>query len=508
MAKLIRLHEIDNVAITLEAIESQQEVSLGGLSLVTSGPVGAMHKVATAAIPKGERILKYGQFIGYAAEDIQPGEHVHTHNCVVGDFEKDYGFCRNVTPTDFVSEESRATFDGFRRVSGKVGTRNYIGILTTVNCSATVAKQIAASFSYPGALDDYPNVDGVVALTHESGCGMRADGEGYDVLRRTFEGYVTHPNFGGVLLVGLGCETMQVQKVLDDSGLSESESFSTYTIQDVGGTRMAVEQGVARVRTLLPIVNAYEREPCPVTELVLAVQCGGSDAMSGVTANPALGAAADILVRNGGTVIYSETPEIFGAEHLLTRRAETPELAESLLERIRWWEGYTQKHGFELNNNPSPGNKAGGLTTILEKSLGAQAKAGTTNLRGVFLYAEAVNTKGLVFMDSPGFDPVSVTGQVASGANVVCFTTGRGSAFGFKPVPSIKLASNTAIYKHMEEDIDINCGAITDGEHTVHSLGEEIFESILAIASGKPSKSESLGYGDAEFNPWKIGAVV
>lgn len=508
MAKLILLHELDNVAIALESLVPLQQVMVNGAEIVARQAIDAMHKVAVANIAKGDRILKYGQFIGYAAEDISAGEHVHTHNCVVGDFEKDYGFCRNVTPTEYVSPEVQATFKGFRRINDKIGTRNYIGILTTVNCSATVAKQVAAAFSYPGALDDYPNVDGVVALTHESGCGMRADGDGYDVLRRTFEGYVTHPNFGGVMLVGLGCETMQVQKVLEDSGLAESESFSTYTIQGVGGTRLAVEKGVAKVRELLPIVNQYERETCPASELTLAVQCGGSDAMSGVTANPALGAAADILIRHGGTVIYSETPEIFGAEHLLTRRAETPELAESLLDRVRWWESYTSKHGFELNNNPSPGNKAGGLTTILEKSLGAQAKAGTTNMTGVYLYAEKVDKKGLVFMDSPGFDPVSVTGQVASGANVVCFTTGRGSAFGFKPVPSIKLASNSTIYKHMEEDIDINCGAILEGAHTVHSSGEEIFNTILAIASGQPSKSEALGYGDSEFNPWKIGAVV
>lgn len=508
MAKLILLHELDNVAIALEPLTPLQHVAVGGVSLIARQAIDAMHKIAVTPIPEGERILKYGQFIGYAAKDIEPGDHVHTHNCVVGDFEKDYGFCRDVVPTPFVMPEARATFDGYRRLNGAVGTRNYIGILTTVNCSATVAKQIANAFSYPGALSGFPNVDGVVALTHESGCGMRADGDGYDVLRRTFEGYVTHPNFGGVLLVGLGCETMQVQKVLEDSGLAESETFSTYTIQNVGGTRHAVEKGIARVRELLPQVNDNQREQCPASELTLAVQCGGSDAMSGVTANPALGAAADILVRHGGTVIYSETPEIFGAEHLLTRRAETPEIAKSLLERVKWWEGYTSKHGFELNNNPSPGNKAGGLTTILEKSLGAQAKAGTTNMTGVYLYAEKVDKKGLVFMDSPGFDPVSVTGQVASGANVVCFTTGRGSAFGFKPVPSIKLASNSAIYKHMEEDIDINCGAILDGEHTVHSSGEEIFKTILAIASGQPSKSEALGYGDSEFNPWKIGAVV
>jgi len=328
------------------------------------------------------------------------------------------------------------------------------------------------------------------------------------ILKRTFEGYVRHPNFGGILLVGLGCETMQVKKLLEETGLKDSDTFLAYTIQEVGGTRPAVEKGVEFIKSLLPKLNACQREECPASELMLAVQCGGSDAFSGITANPALGAASDILVRHGGTVIYSETPEIYGAEHLLTRRARSPEVAEKLLERIKWWETYTRQHGFELNNNPSPGNKVGGLSTILEKSLGAQTKSGSTTMVGVYEYAEPVLQKGLVFMDSPGFDPVSVTGQVASGANIVCFTTGRGSTFGFKPVPSIKLASNTALFKSMGEDIDVNCGAILDGEHTVVSSGEEIFKEIISIASGARSKSELLGYGDVEFNPWKIGAVV
>lgn len=508
MSKLIHLHQRDNVAIAVVDIAAGEELAIGSGQLVAAEAIDAMHKIAVTHIRQGDAITKYGQFIGYAAADIEPGHHVHTHNCIVGDFAKDYGFCRHAEPTDFVPEDKRASFMGYRRDSGRVGTRNYIGILTTVNCSATVARQIAAVFSYPGALDDYPNVDGVVALTHESGCGMRGEGEGYEILQRTFEGYVSHPNFGGVLLVGLGCETMQVGGVLAQAGLVETDRFKAYNIQTVGGTRQAVEQGVSYVRRMLPLVNADRRERCSAAELTLAVQCGGSDAFSGITANPALGVAGDILVRHGGTVIYSETPEIYGAEHLLTQRSATPEVAEQLLERIRWWEEYTSAHGFELNNNPSPGNKAGGLTTILEKSLGAQAKSGSTTMTAVYQYAEPVTEKGLVFMDSPGFDPVSVTGQVASGANVVAFTTGRGSAFGYKPVPSVKLASNTGIYKHMMDDIDINCGAVLDGEETLESLGEKIFRQVLAIASGERTKSEVLGYGDAEFNPWKIGAVV
>ncbi len=508
MSKLIHLHQQDNVAIAVADVAAGEEVAIDGTGLMAVEPIATMHKVAIAPIKQGDAVIKYGQFIGYAAADIQPGQHVHTHNCIVGDFAKDYGFCRHAVATDFVPDAERATFMGYRRDNGKVGTRNYIGILTTVNCSATVAKQIAAMFSYPGALDGFDHVDGVVALTHESGCGMRAEGEGYEVLQRTFEGYVGHPNFGGVLLVGLGCETMQVDKVLKQASLTESDRFKAYTIQNVGGTRAAVEQGAAHIRAMLPLVNEARREPCPASELILAVQCGGSDAFSGITANPALGVAGDILVRHGGTVVYSETPEIYGAEHLLTQRSETPQVAEQLLERIHWWEEYTRIHGFELNNNPSPGNKAGGLTTILEKSLGAQAKSGSTVMRAVYEYAEPITEKGLVFMDSPGFDPVSVTGQVASGANVVCFTTGRGSAFGYKPVPSVKLSSNTAIYQHMQDDIDINCGTMLDGEETLEQLGGRIFAEVLAVASGQLTKSEELGYGDAEFNPWKIGAVV
>ncbi|WP_045856300.1 UxaA family hydrolase [Teredinibacter purpureus] len=509
MKKLLRLHENDNVGLVLEEILAGETCcESDGASWQAVEPIPRLHKIAIVQIPQGAAILKYGQTIGYAIKPITTGEHVHSHNCSIGAVNKDYGFCRNAHATNLLPLSQQRSFHGFRRSNGRAGTRNYVGILTTVNCSATVAKQIAAHFASDQIMAEWPNVDGVVALTHDSGCGMQGQGEGYDTLRRTFEGYLRHPNFGSIMLVGLGCETMQINKVLHESGFNSADTVFAYNIQDTGGTRLAIEKGIAHLQSILPIANKSTREPIPASELSLAVQCGGSDALSGVSANPALGIAGDMLIENGGTVIYSETPEIYGAEHLLTQRASTPEVAENLLARVRWWENYTSKNGFELDNNPSPGNKQGGLTTILEKSLGAQAKSGSTTMKGVFLYAEPIVTKGLVFMDSPGFDPVSVTGQVASGANIICFTTGRGSAFGYKPVPSIKLASNSSLFTAMQEDIDINCGTVVDGNQTMEQCGTEIFERILSIASGEKTKSEQLGYGDTEFTPWKIGAVM
>ncbi len=508
MSRILQLHALDNVAVAITELPQGSVLHTGGSMHKALAFIPTMHKVAIAPIPAGQPVIKYGQPIGTALTDIAAGAHVHTHNCDANIGNKAYDFCVNRKPVQMLPEAQRAHFMGFKRPNGKAGTRNYIGILTSVNCSATVASQIAAQFSYPGALADFPNVDGVVALTHESGCGMRTSGEAYELLERTLVGYANHPNFGGVLLIGLGCESMQILRLQQDNALEESANFKAFTIQESGGTRASIAQGVEYVRAMLPLVNRYSRSEISASELTLAVQCGGSDAFSGITANPALGAACDILVRHGGTVIYSETPEIYGAEHLLTQRAETPQIAEKLLERIRWWENYTAMHGFELNNNPSPGNKSGGLTTIVEKSLGAQAKAGTTNLREVYLYAEPVKEKGMVFMDSPGFDPVSVTGQVASGANIICFTTGRGSAFGFKPVPSLKLASNSELYAKMRDDIDINCGEIISGNLSVEACGEQIFARILAVASGEKTVSEDLGYGHNEFNPWKLGATV
>lgn len=502
----IRLSPNDNVVVSRAEILEATAVPREEVTTRNIIPTG--HKLATRAIAAGEAVVKYDQIIGFAKQAIAAGEHVHVHNCGMGDFERDYAFCEGARPTDFVAPEAAATFQGFRRADGRAGTRNYIGILTSVNCSATVARYIAEAFNKTGILDDYPNIDGVAAFVHSTGCGMADSGDGYEALQRTLWGYARHPNFAGVLMVGLGCEVNQIPFLLDAYGLKPGDGFQTLTIQESGGTRRTVDEAIERIRAMLPAAEAARRETLPASELTLALQCGGSDGYSGITANPALGAAADLLVRHGGSAILSETPEIYGAEHLLTRRAVDRAVGEKLIERIRWWEDYTKRNGGEMNNNPSPGNKAGGLTTILEKSLGAAAKGGTTNLTGVYKYAEPVTAKGFAFMDSPGYDPCSVTGQVAAGANVVCFTTGRGSVFGFKPSPSIKLATNSAMYRRMEEDMDINCGGIADGDKTVAEVGEEIFRKVLDVASGKPSKSEALGFGDAEFIPWQIGAVM
>jgi altronate hydrolase len=501
----VRLNQNDNVVTARVDILPGTEVV--GEKIVTTARIPAGHKVASRPIARGEPIVKYNQIIGFAQGDIEPGQHVHVQNVEMQDFARDYAFGEGVRPIEFVAETERASFEGYLRPNGKAGTRNFIGVLSTVNCSATVAHFIADTFP-PDVLAQYHNVDGIVALTHGTGCGMADRGDGFAALQRTLWGYARHPNFAAVLMVGLGCEVNQIDFLLEAYQIQRGPHFQTMTMQGLGGTRKTVLRAQDIIRDMLPDANSVERQPISASEISLALQCGGSDAYSGITANPALGAACDILVRHGGTGILAETPEIYGAEHLLTRRAVSREVGDKLVERIKWWEDYTSRNGGEMNNNPSPGNKAGGLTTILEKSLGAAAKGGTTNLTGVYKYAEPVTAKGFTFMDSPGYDPCSVTGQVASGANVICFTTGRGSCFGFKPTPSIKLATNTDMYRRMEDDMDVNCGDILDGGATVESKGREIFELVLEVASGRRSKSEQLGFGNHEFTPWQIGAVM
>jgi altronate hydrolase len=503
------LNSADNVAVALTNLDVGT-VTPQGIKTTKRVPKG--HKFATRLIAKGQPVVKFGQIIGFASKDIPAGEWVHEHNCDMGElhgaFERNYDFCAGVVEPEMVPDAERATFEGYRRANGKVGTRNYVGILTSVNCSATVAKFMAEAINRSGILDNYPNIDGVIPFVHGTGCGMAGKGEGFDILRRTQWGYASNPNLGGALLVGLGCEVFQIGRMKEIYGIEDGETFQTMTIQDSGGTKKIIEWGVEHIKAMLPIAAKAKRETLPASELVLALQCGGSDGYSGITANPALGYAADILVRNGGTAILSETPEIYGAEHLLTRRAVTREVGEKLVERIHWWEDYTERNHGEMNNNPSPGNKLGGLTTILEKSLGAAAKGGTSPLTAVYEYAEPVKDKGFVFMDTPGFDPVSATGQVAGGANILAFTTGRGSAYGCKPVPSVKLATNSDLYRRMTDDMDINCGDIADGEATIEQKGQEIFDKLLRVASGEKSKSEALGYGDNEFVPWQVGAVM
>jgi altronate hydrolase len=499
----VRLHESDNLVVAVDPIMPGSVLH----GVTAKDRVMRGHKMAITAIPQGAPILKFGQIIGFASKPVEPGEWLHEHNVEMHAFARDYHFAEDARIEPVLPVEQQATFQGFRRQNGKVGTRNYLAILTSVNCSASVARFIAREVERSGILDDYPHVDGVIPLVHGTGCGMDIKGEGSDVLKRTQWGYASNPNMAGVLMVGLGCEVFQIAKWKELYGIKESEAFRSMTIQDIGGTQKAVAAGVEAIRDMLPMADRARRETVPASELMLALQCGGSDGYSGITANPALGAAADILVRHGGTAILSETPEIYGAEHLLTRRAATREVGEKLVDLIKWWEEYTARNQGEMNNNPSPGNKAGGLTTILEKSLGAAAKGGTTTLTGVYRYAEPVTAKGFVYMDTPGYDPVAATGQVAGGANVLCFTTGRGSAYGCKPTPSIKIATNSEIYRRMIDDMDINCGDILDGV-SIDQKGQEIFETILRVASGEPSKSEKLGYGDAEFVPWQIGAVM
>ncbi len=503
MDNFIRLDASDNVVTATRPLEAGVSVE----NVVTTSMIPRGHKLAAGPISAGQPIRKYAQIIGYAENDIAPGDHIHTHNIEFRNTEMDYEFSTDLRPVEMVDPAKRDTFMGYRRKNGSVGTRNYVAVLTSVNCSATAARMIAAAFG-PEELAQYPNVDGVVAFVHGTGCGMAGDGDGFEALQRVMWGYARHPNHAGVVMVGLGCEMNQIDWLLESFGLEAGPLFQTMNIQDVAGLRKTIELGIEKVRAMLPIANEARREPCPVSDLTVALQCGGSDAWSGISANPALGHACDLLVAQGGTGVLAETPEIYGAEHLLTRRAKDAKTGEKLVKLIRWWEDYTERNKGSMDNNPSPGNKKGGLTTILEKSLGAAAKGGTTPLNGVYKYGEQVTEKGFTFMDSPGYDPASVTGQIASGCNLVAFTTGRGSAFGSKPAPCIKIATNTQMYERMHEDMDINAGAMLTNGVSLEEKGREIYELLLRVASGEKSKSEGQGLGDYEFVPWQIGATM
>ena len=511
---VLRLNPADDVVIARRQLVKGTLLKNEGVTVIGLVPPG--HKVAVRAIAAGSPVRRYNQIIGFATRDIRPGEHVHLHNLGIGEAHganvgqtaRDYAFCADVKPTARI--DPPATFRGIVRPDGRVATRNYVAILSSVNCSATVSRAIADRFRreiFPDALAPYPNVDGVIALTHGTGCGMDM-GDAMKVLRRTMAGYARHPNVAAAIFIGLGCEANQIASLFGAEALRNDERIASYNMQDVGGTAKAIERGVALVRELLPAANRVERTPVPASHLTLGLQCGGSDGYSGITANPALGNAVDRLVAHGGTAILSETPEIYGAEHLLTRRAVSREVGEKLIARIRWWEDYTARNHGEMNNNPSPGNKAGGLTTILEKSLGAVAKGGTTNLIDVYEYAQLIDKHGFVYMDTPGYDPVSATGQVAGGANMIVFTTGRGSAYGCAPSPSLKLSTNTELWQRQEEDIDLNCGEIADGAATIEEVGARLFDLMLATASGTKTKSERFGYGQSEFVPWQLGAVM
>ena len=500
--KVLHLTEIDDVGIALTALAAGDALGIGDLRALE--PIAAGHTIALRRIEAGAADVKYGAIIGQASQTIEAGAHVHSHNLgfVASSQEATIGSDLRALPPILTPR----TFEGYHRADGQIGTRNYVGILTSVNCSATVAKRIAAHF-HEDRMAEFAHVDGVAAFTHTTGCGTASTGDGVDNLQRTLAGYARHANFHSVVIIGLGCEVNQLERLVQDMSLIRSDRLQTFTIQDVGGTARAIEHGRGLVQELVQEANQARRKTAPVSALTLGLQCGGSDGWSGVTANPALGAASDLLVAHGGTAILSETPEIYGAEYLLLQRAKNSEVAQSLKDRLAWWEDYVGKHGASLDNNPSPGNKAGGLTTILEKSLGAVAKSGSTPLNGVYHYGQNITEKGFVFMDSPGYDPCSATGQIASGANLIAFTTGRGSVFGSKPSPCLKLASNHALARHMDEDMDIDCSPILSGEG-IAAAGARIFEALIETASGKPTRSEALGLGDEEFVPWQIGAYL
>lgn len=521
----IRLRADDNVAVVCRHFSAGDPVPVTDESIVTREPIPLGHKVALVTIPAGDAVRKYGQIIGFASTDIQPGCHVHVHNCSADSFDRDYAFASEVPPPP--APISSRTFRGYVRPDGRVGTRNYVAVVSTVNCSASTSKYIAHRVT-PDILAEFPNIDGVIPLTHKTGCGMAEDGDDHAQLDRTLAGIARHPNIGGYILVGLGCEIGQASHLIESQKLVQVEGLSStgqdsvsndsagkssgtappvLTIQEAGGISKTVEAGLEALRDLLPRANDVERVEVPASKLVLGTECGGSDGQSGVTANPAVGIAADRLVACGGTSVLGETPEIYGAEHLLTRRAVTPEVGRALVERIKWWEWYTSVFGAEINNNPTPGNKAGGLTTIYEKSLGAIAKGGSTALTAVYRYAEPITAKGFVVMDTPGYDPVSLTGIVAGGANLCVFTTGRGSVYGCKPSPCIKVATNTPMYERMRDDMDLDAGVIVDGV-SVEEVGEQLFDLILEVASGRRTKSEVHGVGEEEFIPWNIGPTL
>jgi altronate hydrolase len=502
LGPFLQLHPGDNIAVARAEVPAGTEVAE---RFTTRAVIPAGHKVALKPILRDQPVLKYDVTIGFASQDIAAGDYVHNHNMRFEDVRHDYAYGVDYRPTELLSLAQRASFQGIIRADGRVATRNYIGIVSTVNCSATVAKKVANWFTSE-RLADYHHIDGVVAITHGLGCSMEMTGEPMAILRRTLGGYIRHANMGGAVVIGLGCERNPISELFIDENLTAGPILRTFVMQETGGTAKTIEAGIAAVKEMLPLVNAITRTPVPASHLTVGLQCGGSDGFSSITANPSLGAAIDLLVRHGGTGILSETAEIYGVEHTLTRRAASRDVGEKLIERLRWWKDeYSPGRDTQINGKVTQGNNAGGLTNILEKSLGSSMKGGTSGLMAVYRYAETIKQSGLVFMDTPSFDPISATGQVAGGANLIAFTTGRGSCFGSIPAPTVKLATNTPMYRRMRDDMDINCGEILDGEETIETMGRKIFEAFLKIASGEPSKSEVLGLGESEFMPWQAG---
>nr|WP_315416807.1 altronate dehydratase family protein [uncultured Pseudomonas sp.] len=500
----IRLDPNDNVIVARTAVAADVEVPSEGLTTLHDIPAG--HKVVTTFLAKGDPVLKYNTIIGYAGEDVPPGTWMHSHNILFDEVVKDYAFAQGYQPTHYIPPAERAIFQGIVREDGAIATRNFIGIFVLGNAAGTVARKIADGFK-KGRLEAFPNVDGVVAYVHQQGDTMEASGEAIDMLRRTISGFIRNPNIAAALIVAQGSEVNDLLTFLRSENLQLGANLKTLIIDQEGGSQSAIIKGRELVAGMLSRVNEVRRQPVSAEHLIVGLQCGGSDGFSGLSANPALGAAVDILVRHGGTAILSETSEIFGVEQTLTRRACSREVGQKLVDRMNWWLEYNAGRDTQLNGKVSPGNNAGGIANVLEKSLGGAKKGGNSPLMEVYEFAQPVTEYGLVFMDTPGYDPCSATGQIAGGANMVMFTTGRGSCFGSTPSPTIKLASNTPMYERMVADMDINCGVIIDGIETLPELGQKIFEALLWHASGERTKSEISGVGENEFVPWPLAVM-
>ena len=495
----ILLHSTDNVAIARVLLGEGQQVIAGSKQVVTRTVIPAGHKVALEHIPAGRAVRRYGEQIGVARTEIQPGDHVHQHNLLYEEPDSQFKFRGAPQP---VRKKSTRTFMGYQRDDGRIGTRNYIAVVAASNCASHTASLIERHFegrTLP------PNVDGVMSFPHGDGCAQSI-GPDTEQLQRTLEGVLDHPNVAAAVILGLGCEVNQIDHYLGRSNEGVSKSLVGLTLQESGGTRKAVEKAVAQIEELMAAAAGLQRVEAPVSALTLGLNCGGSDSFSGITANPALGFCSDLLVEQGGTPVLAETTEIIGAEHTLLRRAKDEPTARKLLDCIGYYKSYLGQFGGSFDDNPSPGNKKGGLTNIVEKSLGAVAKGGTAPLEDVVAYSERIHSHGFVFMNTPGYDPASLAGLAAGGVNLIAFTTGRGSAIGFPTIPVLKISSNSETFGRMPDNMDINAGVIADGSGTVEEVGREIFEALLRIASGEKTKAEVLGHH--EFVPWRIGPML
>ena len=505
----VRVAEVDNCAVVKFGVDSGCVVAIDDEAITLVDDIGPGHRFATRTIPPGEHVLQYGQPIGtslglQAGDSITP-ESMSDDIPVIRDIPDDL---RNPEP-DYLPKTEIGTFQGFLRPDGRTGTRNFLLVLPTSMCSSHEASQIASIAEFQHwSRERFPNVDGVVAIPHSKGCGC-SDGSNLDITMRTLAHYADHPNVGGVLMLELGCE--KTNQTVVDRWLSEHGGFSwdkpveRIGVQSEGGTEATILRGLSLVADMLPRVDRAERSERPVSEIVLGLKCGGSDGFSGLSANPALGIATDMLVDRRGTAIITEVPEFCGAEHVFAWRGKDAATARKVYETVDWYKDHAAVFGTRLDDNPSPGNKAGGLLNIAIKSLGALAKAGTRRVEGCCGYAERTGSNGLWLMQGPGYDQEATPGIVASGCNVVVFTTGRGTTIGNAICPVIKLSSNTPTWERMKNDIDLDAGTVIAGLESIEECGRRVFDHVVSVAGGEPALAERTKH--REFQIWSECSV-